>query len=106
MSAGTRPAVSSSVRGGRVRQRVGVGVAGFGWLGQAHSRSGAGNAIGFEDLVVIEDHEFCRAVAEERPFEPGFEQALAWASVQDALLRSVDGGRWEDVVPLLGGEPA
>ena len=38
---------------------------------------GSANGIGFEDLVVIEDYEFCRAVAEERPYEPGFAQALA-----------------------------
>jgi predicted dehydrogenase len=63
---------------------------------------GAGNAIGFEDLVTIEDFEFCRAVAEGRTFEPGFEEALQFAGVQDALLRSVRSGRWEDVVPLAG----
>ncbi len=67
---------------------------------------GNGNSIGFEDLVVIEDYEFCRAVAERRSYEPGFEQALAWAAVQDALLRSVDSGCWEDVTALIAGEPA
>jgi predicted dehydrogenase len=61
---------------------------------------GSGNPIGFEDLIVIEDYEFCRAVAERRPYEPGFDQALAWASVHDALLRSVDSGGWEDVILL------
>jgi predicted dehydrogenase len=61
---------------------------------------GAGNPIGFEDLVVIEDYEFCRAVAEERPFAPGFEDALQWARVQEALLRSTRTGTWEDVVAL------
>jgi predicted dehydrogenase len=61
---------------------------------------GAGNAIGFEDLIVIEDHEFCRAVAQGRPYEPGFEHALAFAAVQDALLRSAASGRWEDVVDI------
>jgi predicted dehydrogenase len=65
---------------------------------------GSGNAIGFEDLVAIEDYEFCRAVAAGEAYEPGFEQALACASVQDALLRSAQSGRWEDVVPLLDGE--
>ena len=60
---------------------------------------GSGNAIGFEDLITIEDHEFCRAVAEGRPYEPGFEQALAWANVQAALLRSAQSGRWEEVGP-------
>jgi predicted dehydrogenase len=67
---------------------------------------GSGNPIGFEDLVAIEDHEFCSAVAEERPYEPGFEQALAWASVQQALLRSADSGRWEDVAPLIEADSA
>jgi predicted dehydrogenase len=61
---------------------------------------GSGNPIGFEDLVTIEDHEFCTALAEERPFEPGFEQALQWAAVQDALLRSARSGSWEEVAPV------
>jgi len=61
---------------------------------------GAGNPIGFEDLVTIEDFEFCSAVVEDRPYEPGFEHALAWAAVQDALLRSVRSGQWEDVRPV------
>ena len=38
--------------------------------------------------------------------QPGFEQALAWAAVQDALLRSARSGRWEDVVPLSDKEDA
>ncbi|HMJ37811.1 MAG TPA: Gfo/Idh/MocA family oxidoreductase [Baekduia sp.] len=67
---------------------------------------GAGNPIGYEDLVVIEDYEFCRAVVEGRPYAPGFDAALAWAAVQDALFRSVDSGRWEDVVDLLPAEAA
>jgi predicted dehydrogenase len=61
---------------------------------------GSGNPIGFEDLVAIEDHEFCGAVAEARPFAPGLEQALEWAAVQAALLRSAESGTWEAVVPL------
>ncbi len=61
---------------------------------------GSANAIGFEDLVTIEDYEFCRAIAGRRPFTPGFEEALEWVSVQAALLRSVKSGRWEDVVSL------
>ena len=58
---------------------------------------GAGNAIGFEDLVTIEDYEFCRAIAEGAAVRPGFEQALAWAEVQAALLRSAAAGSWETV---------
>jgi len=58
---------------------------------------GSGNAIGFEDLITIEDHEFMDAVAQERPFAPSFEHALQWAAVQAALLRSAAGRRWEAV---------
>lgn len=61
---------------------------------------GAGNAIGFEDLVTIEDYEFLRALAAGEPYEPGFTQALAWAEVQAALLRSASSGRWETVTAL------
>jgi predicted dehydrogenase len=61
---------------------------------------GSGNGIGFEDLVTIEDEAFCAAIAEGRPFAPGFDAALAWVSVQAALLRSARSGRWEDVVSV------
>lgn len=64
---------------------------------------GDANGIGFEDLVAIEDHEFCSAVAAGRPFAPGFAEAVAFVSVQDAVLRSVESGRWEDVADLAGG---
>ena len=37
---------------------------------------------------MIEDYEFCRAVAEGREHRPGFADALEWVSVQAALLRS------------------
>ena len=37
-----------------------------------HFVPGSANGIGFEDLVVIEDYEFCRAVAEGRAHEPSF----------------------------------
>jgi predicted dehydrogenase len=59
---------------------------------------GSANGIGFEDLVVIEDFEFCRSVSEERPHSPSFEDALALAGVQAALLKSVETGSWEPVV--------
>jgi predicted dehydrogenase len=65
-----------------------------------HFVPGSANGIGFEDLVVIEDYEFCRALAAGEPFSPGFAEALDWAGVQAALLRSVQSGRWEDVVSL------
>ena len=58
---------------------------------------GSANGIGFEDLVVIEDLEFLRAVAERRPHEPSFEHALAFCDVQAALLASAGHGCWEAV---------
>jgi predicted dehydrogenase len=61
---------------------------------------GSANGIGFEDLVVIEDYEFCRSVLEGRPHDPGFAEAVEWVSVQAALLKSVESGRWEPVVSL------
>jgi predicted dehydrogenase len=61
---------------------------------------GSANGIWFEDLVVIEDYEFCRSVAEGRQHRPGFAEAVEWVSVQAALLKSVQSGRWEPVVSL------
>jgi predicted dehydrogenase len=61
---------------------------------------GRANGIGFEDLVTIEDAEFLRAVAEKRPFSPGFGEAVEYVSVQDALLRSWRSGAWEPVTSL------
>ena len=61
---------------------------------------GAGNSIGYEDLVAMEDDGFLTALADDRPFAPSFEDALAWGAVQAALLRSAETERWEDVVAL------
>jgi predicted dehydrogenase len=65
-----------------------------------HFVPGSANAIGFEDLVVIEDYEFCRSVAEGREHHPGFAEAVEWVSVQSALLKSAQSGAWETVVSL------
>jgi predicted dehydrogenase len=62
--------------------------------------AGTGNGIAYEDLVTIEDHEFLRSVAADMPFTPGFAEAVDYVSVQAALLRSHESGRWEDVVSL------
>jgi len=61
---------------------------------------GSANGIGFEDLVVIEDYEFCRSIAAGREHRPGFADAVEWVSVQAALLKSAQSGSWEDVVSL------
>jgi predicted dehydrogenase len=65
-----------------------------------HFVPGSANPIGFEDLVVIEDYEFCRALVEGRAFRPGFDDALQWVGVQAALLKSAHSGGWEPVVSL------
>ena len=61
---------------------------------------GHANGIGFEDLIVIEDYEMCRAVTERRPHHPGFDDALAYVTVQHAVLRSCESGSWETVQPF------
>ena len=52
---------------------------------------GSANGIGFEDLVVIEDLEFLRSVAERPPVPAGLRRRR-WRGcrVQAALLRSVE----------------
>jgi predicted dehydrogenase len=62
--------------------------------------AGTGNGIAYEDLVSIEDHEYLTAVAEDRRFNPGFAEAVDYVSVQAALLKSHESGRWETVVSL------
>jgi predicted dehydrogenase len=61
---------------------------------------GDGNSIGFEDLVTIEDHEYLSAVAAGRKHVAGFDEAVEYVSVQAALIRSWESGRWEDVVSI------
>ncbi len=61
---------------------------------------GSGNSIGFEDLKTIEAFEFLKSVAAGRQHSPGFDDALANASVAAAMVRSWASERWEDVVSL------
>lgn len=61
---------------------------------------GGGNSIGFEDLKMIEAVEFLKAVAEGRPFHPGFDDAVAVASVIAAMIRSWSSDTWEDVTSI------
>ncbi len=70
--------------------------------GEAYGHHGAfvpgrANPIGFEDLVTIEDHHFATAVAAGAPFDPGFDAAVAYVDVQEALLHSWDTRTWEKV---------
>ena len=61
---------------------------------------GSANAIGFEDLIAIEDYELTNAVALGHPYEPSFAAALDYVAVQAALIRSWESGSWENVVPV------
>ena len=61
---------------------------------------GSANGIGFEDLVAIEDFELLQAVTRGVPHTPSFEDAVGVVEVQDAVIRSWESGRWEDVVRI------
>jgi predicted dehydrogenase len=65
-----------------------------------HFVPGDANSIGYEDLKVIENHQFLTAVAAGEQHEPGFAQAVEYVSFQDAWLRSCQTGTWFDVVSL------
>jgi predicted dehydrogenase len=61
---------------------------------------GDANAIGYEDLKVIECLQFLQAVVSGEQHEPGFNEALAYVSVQDALVRSWESNSWEAVASV------
>ncbi len=61
---------------------------------------GDANAIGYEDLKVIECLQFLQAVVSGEQHKPGFSEALAYVSVQDALVRSWGSNSWEDVASV------
>jgi len=65
-----------------------------------HFVPGDANAIGYEDMKVIEDYEFLSSVAAGRQHHPGFSEAIDYVSVQDALIRSWKSERWESVTRL------
>lgn len=64
---------------------------------------GQANAIGFEDLVAIEDYSFLESLASGDRFTPGFREAVDVVSVQQALINSWDSRTWESVHDLAEG---
>jgi predicted dehydrogenase len=62
------------------------------------------NSLSYEDLKVIETHQFLSSIADQRQSEPGFAQALAVANVQAAMIRSWESGSWEEVRPVPAAE--
>jgi predicted dehydrogenase len=61
---------------------------------------GQANAIGFEDLVAIEDHVFLESLAGGQRFSPSFSEAVDVVSVQQALIDSWASRGWQPVVDL------
>jgi predicted dehydrogenase len=75
-------------------------LAGDAYPNQGSIVPGSGNSLGYEDLKLIEAYEFLSSVAAGRTHHPGFDDALANASVAAAMIRSWTSERWEDVVSL------
>ncbi|RSM65055.1 myo-inositol 2-dehydrogenase [Actinoplanes sp. ATCC 53533] len=55
---------------------------------------GAGIAMGYDDLKVIEAYHFLRSVAEGKPYGATLDDAVHSALALDAMARSVDSGAW------------
>ncbi|MER7640531.1 Gfo/Idh/MocA family oxidoreductase [Streptomyces sp. NPDC126522] len=55
---------------------------------------GAANAMGYDDLKVIEAYRFLRSVAEGVPYGATLTDAVRSAAVVDAMIRSVETGTW------------
>lgn len=61
---------------------------------------GGGNSIGYEDMKIFESLEFLKSVVAGRPHHPGFDDALAVASVLAAMSKSWESEQWENIVSL------
>jgi predicted dehydrogenase len=55
---------------------------------------GAGLAMGYDDLKVVEAERLVRSIAEERPIGATVEDALVTAQATDAIVRSATERRW------------
>lgn len=62
-----------------------------------HFNPAWGLNLGYDDLKVIEAYNFLHSVATGQQGEPGFDEALAVARVQQAIIRSWESGHWEAV---------
>jgi predicted dehydrogenase len=58
---------------------------------------GAANAMGYDDLKVIEAYRFLRSVAEGTPYGATLADAVRGAEVLDAMARSAESGAWVTV---------
>lgn len=62
-----------------------------------HFNPGWGVNLSYDDLKVIEAHNFLQSVANGVQGEPGFKEALNVAYVQQAIIASWESGHWEGV---------
>ncbi|MCK1821594.1 Gfo/Idh/MocA family oxidoreductase [Streptomyces sp. XM83C] len=60
---------------------------------------GAANAMGYDDLKVIEAYRFLRSVTENTPYGTTLTDAVHSAAALDAMLRSAESGGWVSVRP-------
>ncbi|WP_458249436.1 Gfo/Idh/MocA family protein [Streptomyces sp. MAI_2237] len=58
---------------------------------------GAANAMGYDDLKVIEAHRFLRSIAEGRPYGATLPDAVRSAAVLEAMTESAESGAWVSV---------
>ncbi|MEU7319352.1 Gfo/Idh/MocA family oxidoreductase [Streptomyces griseoviridis] len=58
---------------------------------------GAANAMGYDDLKVIEAYRFLRSIAEKRSVGASLRDAVRSAAVVDAMIRSAAAGAWVTV---------
>ncbi|MGW4087991.1 Gfo/Idh/MocA family protein [Streptomyces sp. NPDC004822] len=58
---------------------------------------GAANAMGYDDLKVVEAYRFLRSIAEDTAYGATLEDAVRSAAVLDAMVRSAADGTWVDV---------
>lgn len=73
---------------------VGPGAGEFGAF-----QPGAANAMGYDDLKVIEAYRFLRSITEARPYGTTLTDAVHSAAVLDAMTRSTETGTWAEVQP-------
>jgi predicted dehydrogenase len=72
------------------------------FVGPAHGefaafQPGAANAMGYDDLKVVEAYRFVRSVAEGTAYGATLTDAVHSAAVLDAMARSAQLGSWVDV---------
>ncbi|MGW0911041.1 Gfo/Idh/MocA family protein [Streptomyces sp. NPDC002784] len=58
---------------------------------------GAANAMGYDDLKVVEAYRFLRSIAEHRPYGATLTDAVRSADALDAMTRSATTGTWVDL---------